>query len=282
MAAMVFYNLNILLGFGILLVTFLQPESNLLARASIENGPYEVATAVILLAGALGLLWLGLKQLARQGARHLITLAGLGMALVCFVGAGEEISWGQHWLRFESGDFFAQHNHQKETNLHNLLPAVFFSTAINVVIYGGFTLLPLLHWAFPHNPVSNSLHRLGAGPFIPGLDIALMLTLANCFHAWLIPATYSDTAVLMACWLIALVLMIARYQRVRFHQWLMLGLALAGFALCVLVKDIFRHHNMQYEIRECLTAFVIVYWALQWAGSPLAKPHSESRAQSSS
>ena len=265
MAAIVFYNLNILLGFGILAVSYIWPQSRLLARASIENGPYEVATAVILLTGAVALQWLGLRHLSSRGAGSLLTLATFGMAVLCFVGAGEEISWGQHWLRFESGDFFAQHNHQKETNLHNLLPAVFFSTAINVVVYGGFTLLPLIHWAFPDNPVSKFIIRMGAGEFIPDLDVALMLTLANCFHAWLIPATYSDTAVLVLCWLLAAGLMLTHHRQVQPYQWFMLGLALAGFGLCVLVKEVFRHHNMQYEIRECLTAFVMVYWALQWA-----------------
>ena len=31
----------------------------------------------------------------------------------------EEISWGQHYFKWESGQFFTLNNHQKETNLHN-------------------------------------------------------------------------------------------------------------------------------------------------------------------
>ncbi len=32
----------------------------------------------------------------------------------------EEISWGQHFFRWTSPDFFIAHNNQKETNLHNI------------------------------------------------------------------------------------------------------------------------------------------------------------------
>ena len=269
MVAIGFYNLNILLAFAILVATFHHPGSNLLARASIENGPYEVATALILLGGAVWLFTLGMTWLrAKPAVNRWQLLATFAMAGICFIGAGEEISWGQHWLRFESGEFFARHNHQQETNLHNLIPAVAFSTAINVMIYGGFTLLPLIHWAFPGNRISRQLRRLGWCQFIPSLDIALMLTLANCFHAWLIPATYSDSAVLVGCGLLALVLMTIRRDQVNARQWFMLGLALLGFVVCVLVRDIFRHQNMQYEIRECFTAFVIVYWAIGWSRAP--------------
>ncbi|MDX1696524.1 MAG: hypothetical protein R3208_22350, partial [Ketobacteraceae bacterium] len=147
MAIIIFFILNILLAFGFLLVTFLWPSTHLLARVSVENGPYEVATALILLTGSLLLLYRGIQHQRGPNHRRLVVVATIAMALLCFVGAGEEISWGQHWLQFQAGEFFTEHNHQKETNLHNLMPAVVFSTLINVVIYGGFTLLPLLHWA---------------------------------------------------------------------------------------------------------------------------------------
>lgn len=42
------------------------------------------------------------------------------LALFCFVSFGEEISWGQRLLGFESPSFFRQWNHQDEFNLHNL------------------------------------------------------------------------------------------------------------------------------------------------------------------
>lgn len=42
-------------------------------------------------------------------------------ALLFFMAAGEEISWGQRIVGWESGEFFQQNNKQYETNLHNLV-----------------------------------------------------------------------------------------------------------------------------------------------------------------
>ena len=43
----------------------------------------------------------------------------LVMALGCFFFAGEEASWGQHWLGFTPPDSIAARNDQGEFNLHN-------------------------------------------------------------------------------------------------------------------------------------------------------------------
>ncbi len=43
------------------------------------------------------------------------------LAVVCFFGAGEEISWGQRIFNVESSEWFKQNNAQSETNLHNLV-----------------------------------------------------------------------------------------------------------------------------------------------------------------
>lgn len=43
------------------------------------------------------------------------------LALVCFFGAGEEISWGQRIFNVESSEWFKANNAQAETNLHNLV-----------------------------------------------------------------------------------------------------------------------------------------------------------------
>jgi len=43
----------------------------------------------------------------------------LVMALGCFFFAGEESSWGQHWVGYETPDSIAERNDQGEFNLHN-------------------------------------------------------------------------------------------------------------------------------------------------------------------
>ncbi|MDY7021056.1 MAG: hypothetical protein SWJ54_06795, partial [Cyanobacteriota bacterium] len=64
-----------------------------------------------------------------------------------FYVAGEEISWGQHIVGWESGDFWKTINDQEETNLHNTSswldqkPRLLLELA---VIFGGI-FIPLAH-----------------------------------------------------------------------------------------------------------------------------------------
>jgi hypothetical protein len=48
-------------------------------------------------------------------------LVTLGLALVLFFGAGEEISWGQRIFHIKSSSFFEKNNTQHEMNFHNLI-----------------------------------------------------------------------------------------------------------------------------------------------------------------
>jgi hypothetical protein len=42
------------------------------------------------------------------------------LALLFFIGGGEEISWGQRIFEWEAPEFFQKNNRQRETNLHNI------------------------------------------------------------------------------------------------------------------------------------------------------------------
>lgn len=55
---------------------------------------------------------------ARAALRTRRPFDGL-VALFCLFVAGEEISWGQRLIGFESPAFFLDHNRQEETTLHN-------------------------------------------------------------------------------------------------------------------------------------------------------------------
>lgn len=65
------------------------------------------AAALRLAAGAGRVAWRGFRAFA------------LALAACCLVFAGEETSWGQHWLGFRSPAVFAARNDQREVNLHN-------------------------------------------------------------------------------------------------------------------------------------------------------------------
>lgn len=47
-------------------------------------------------------------------------LSYLGLALIFFIFAGEETSWGQRIFNTETPEIFSEHNRQNETNFHNL------------------------------------------------------------------------------------------------------------------------------------------------------------------
>ena len=100
------------------LVRFLDPAS---ATALIgEDGFIEMLGAVFLLLGAV-FAFMALLRLRKTGdAGRLKQAAYLGLALFLLLAAGEELSWGQRLLGFETPAPLAEVNAQEETNLHNL------------------------------------------------------------------------------------------------------------------------------------------------------------------
>ena len=60
------------------------------------------------------------KSLDKTWISLIKRLIYLGLALLFFFGAGEEISWGQRIFGFETPESLAQVNKQDELNLHNL------------------------------------------------------------------------------------------------------------------------------------------------------------------
>ena len=83
-----------------------------------EDGLFENLTAVFLLFISIVMAWRIIKF--RKGKSWLWYLTHIGVMLIFFFGAGEEISWGQRIFNIESSEFFEEHNTQDEMNLHNL------------------------------------------------------------------------------------------------------------------------------------------------------------------
>ena len=76
-----------------------------------EDGVFEYLTAFFFLGTSLFFVW----QL-----RQKFNLFYLALALLFFMGFGEEISWGQRIFGFGTPESLAKHNVQGETTLHNL------------------------------------------------------------------------------------------------------------------------------------------------------------------
>ena len=83
-----------------------------------ELGPVETGTVVVLLSGILAGL-IALQKVGKLPTRWLtgwLILAIVGSIYFC----GEEASWGQHWLGWETPQAMSNLNDQDETNLHNI------------------------------------------------------------------------------------------------------------------------------------------------------------------
>lgn len=97
----------------------------------VEDGLIEYITSVFLFCAAVLSFYRLFTQASGKGVWFIIST--LSMGLLFFFGAGEEISWGQRIFGFETGDFFAENNAQKETNLHNLVVG---GVKMNRLIFG--------------------------------------------------------------------------------------------------------------------------------------------------
>ena len=95
----------------------------LLGRLVREDGAIEWAGALAWLLAA-GLFVATLQAVRRTGADRRAAAAFwlLGLALMSFLAAGEEISWGQRLFDYRTPEAIAELNLQNEMNLHNLVP----------------------------------------------------------------------------------------------------------------------------------------------------------------
>ncbi len=135
-----------------------------------EDGFVEMTTAVLLIPAALlairRTLWLW-----RGGARKAAALLSV-FVLACLFLLGEETSYGQHFLGWQSPEYFQEHNLQEETNIHNLQSfnksRLKWTALICMFVVG--IVLPL---AFRRHGVPAWLSRSALGPVLLRSTICL-------------------------------------------------------------------------------------------------------------
>jgi hypothetical protein len=146
---------------------------------SSEQGLFETGTVLFLVPTAIlsFRVFLRRRLLPRGFGWYMLVLA---LAAVYF--AGEEASWGQHWLGFRTPQAWAEENRQGEFNLHNLRALKLLNEVprlgaqIAVTVFG--VILPL--W------VRRRRRRPGA---------------ERCWWYWAVPtAAIVPTAFLAAFW----------------------------------------------------------------------------------
>lgn len=109
----------------------------------LEVSHFVIPMLSLLIAG--GLLFLPFVR-----ARPLVFAVTLIGAFSCIYIAGEEMSWGQHFFHWNTPEYWAEVNRQKETNLHNTY-AIFEKTPRAILetgIFVGGLLIPIaaLFW----------------------------------------------------------------------------------------------------------------------------------------
>jgi hypothetical protein len=117
------------------------------ALLAFENGLVENLQAICLLIAGVVLMRQGWSDY--RGGKGPFSLIGLLYGLLLIIGAGEEVSWGQHWLGFETPEEMKDINVQGEFNLHNIGSYwINHMQALLFLVYVG--IWPALGYVYPH------------------------------------------------------------------------------------------------------------------------------------
>ncbi|MEA1918569.1 MAG: hypothetical protein U9N52_01910 [Campylobacterota bacterium] len=238
----------------VIISAHLSGYEGLLATATKESGFFEWMSVLILMTVFNYGIYFCKKHYQKLSKTMLILIGGF--ALVAFLGAMEEISWGQHLFHFESSEYFVKNNHQQETNLHNFMPAELFSSIIYSSIYGLFVFIPLVtHLLSPYSHLLTQLKPWVATPIM-----SLIVLYGATFQAFFYDnfGAWVDMGTLLAGILLFGVVMFLRFQE---HY-------LRGFYLFLLITlslfmvsyKVFGFFNMQYEIREMFVGLALLYY----------------------
>ncbi len=207
----------------------------LLKQMSHENSFFEsVGTIALFLIFFYGIYALKRYKFNRHEKIGIIIFSILG-----FLAGMEEISWGQQIFHFPTSEYFAQHNIQDETNLHNLIDGNLFSSIIYSLVYILLVFIPLLYKIFRFKPIRY---------FDINPNIILLVLFGSTFQLYF----YNDIGVIadMITLFIALALfslILKKTDRlVKIHFFIVV----ATMLISMLSHSIYSFYNMQYEIRE--------------------------------
>jgi hypothetical protein len=134
---------------------------------TIEDGPVEAMSALLFFIGGVGFIVAAVRSdfLRQRGSRWAYATILLWAAL-SFLCAGEEISWGQRILGFETPESVKAANLQNEFNIHNL--QVFYESGSTYRYLSIFVLLTgLVIPAIGATPWGLALARWFGNPLSP-------------------------------------------------------------------------------------------------------------------
>lgn len=246
------------------LTSYVNRYKDLLHRSTLENGPFEWGTAIVLFVIGVYTLFFLFQNRTHLKRNGFLLILIFGLAILALLGALEEISWGQNALQFKSTDFFIHYNKQKETNIHNLIDPQIFNVIINAPFYALFLFLPLVLHFFINHPAVKRLKKNGYLEFAPPIHIVLMVCFACSLQAFFLPMTYPDTFVLSLCLICFSILIFVREKHRTISHILHLGFTIVSAIFFSMNYTIFRYENMQYEIREFVFVYAFFFWFIQF------------------
>ena len=224
----------------------------LLRRSTLENGFFELASSMLLFCAGLYLLYASYRLLP-AGLRVALRL----LAVLFIIGALEEISWGQHLFGFEAGDLFAG-NKQQETNLHNFLPPWLFGLMVNLGFYVAFVYAPIFAHLFKDRLASSKHPLLEMLMLVlPSMHLVLVFCFGFALQKYFIIETLSDTAALVIALLLVAIIVLRKPQPLLVLH-LLLIVSATGFFMAS--HNVFSYENVQYEIRELILIYAMIYW----------------------
>jgi hypothetical protein len=244
-------------------------RADLLRYLTQENGVVEWGSVVVLV--LIGLASMRALFLDRREPSLSATARSLlaALILVASLAALEEISWGQQVLGFRSSKFFLDHNLQRETNLHNLLPASISSSIINGAIYIFFLWIPCALRIAPTSRLAREVHSCGWDIFLPSFDTIIIFAFGSTLQAYFLLPTWSDSLALLVT-LAFLGWMLSVQSTTRWQDWSNMAWVVLCAAVFAAHYDIFRFANMQYEIRELIVVLGCLHWITDWAPPPIS------------
>lgn len=225
-------------------------DPSLLYRATREDGVVEWITVASMLVLAL----LVARRLLPPPAAlpRLYRAAGWTLVGLALAAVGEEISWGQRLLGFETGETMKAVNLQHETNLHNLIPGPLFNGLIVFTLGIGFVLIPTI-WR-----KSSSTPPL----WLPSSEVSLLMLNAILINHYRFGSLPEKVGIVVMLTLLAQQTVSAMASR----NIPMLAASVAGWVTAACLyhsRTILREANHQYEIRELLIVILTAVWAEQ-------------------
>lgn len=266
-----YQNVAIALLYSVLAVSliFMWRAPAAAARLGIEDGPAENVTALLMLIASIVMAVHGVRYLKIDAS---ISGIALFMAVMFFIFAGEEISWGQRIIGLESNDFILEYNWQGEINFHNLHTDLF-----NIAFhYGAFIFLVVLPFTRSRIAAWAKKFRLGNFThFIPPVWIAIpsftILGMLDSRFLFIIEKPWAASfyiALLVVGSIFLAHRLITSVQNKDTLQTIHLGLSSLLIGLGLFVSYVYavdeQATNIISEYKELYIALALCFFALTW------------------